>query len=259
MPPLEVRLHTGSLVRLACREGRHAEPTSGLAPRHVQANLVVLPAEHAPAFADFCRLNPRPCPLLEVLPAGEWEPRQTAPGADLRTDLPRYHVFRHGEHVDALPHLLDHWREDFVAFLLGCSFTFEQALLDAGLPVRHVEEGRNVPMYRTTLPCIPVPPFAGNQVVSMRPMTPAQAEHAAAICVRFPQAHGPPLHVGDPARIGIADLSRPDYGEAVTVRPGEVPVFWACGVTPQNVLREAKVPLAFTHAPGHMFVTDLLS
>lgn len=244
-------------MRRACRSGEHAHPTPGHAPGHVQANLVVLPREHAFHFLLFCVRNPKPCPLLEVTEPGAWEPRRTAPGADLRTDLPRYAVFRQGQLAETPTDLLALWRDDFVSFLLGCSFTFEHALQEAGLPLRHLEEGRNVPMYRTTVPCDPAGPFRGNLVVSMRPMTPAQAIQASLICERYPQAHGAPVHWGDPASLGIADLAKPDYGDPVTVRPGEVPVFWACGVTPQNVLTEAQLPLALTHLPGHMFVTDL--
>lgn len=249
-------LQSAAAVRHACRKGHWCGPTAGLALGFVQANVVILPRSHAFDFLLFCLRNPRPCPLLEVVESGS-EPKQSAPNADLRTDLPKYHIFRGGELSNKVADLSDHWNPDWVSFLLGCSFTFEKALLDAGLPVRHLEEGRNVPMYRTNLACATVGPFRGNQVVSMRPMTPAQAEIAARICAAFPQAHGAPLHQGDPNEIGICDLSRPDYGDAVTLKPGEIPVFWACGVTPQNVLREAKLPMAITHAPGHMFVTDL--
>jgi uncharacterized protein YcsI (UPF0317 family) len=222
----------------------------------VQANLVVTPRELAFDFLLFCQRNSKPCPLLDVTEPGDPEPRTAAPGADLRTDVPRYCIYREGKLTEEPHDLLQHWRDDFVGFLLGCSFTFENALLEAGLPVRHVEEGRNVPMYRTSLACRPAGVFRGPMVVSMRPMTPAQAIRAVQVCDRFPRAHGTPVHIGDPAAIGIANIGRPDFGDAVTIRPGEVPVFWACGVTPQAVAMAARPPLLITHHPGHMFVTD---
>lgn len=246
----------GATVRQLARSGKLTAPTPGLAPGHVQANLVVVPKRLAFDFLQFCRRNPRPCPLLDVTEPGNPEPG-IARGADLRTDLPRYRVYRHGELIDEPTDLRAWWRDDLVAFLIGCSFTFENALLEAGLPLRHVEMGRNVPMYRTSIACQPAGSFRGPLVVSMRPMTPARAEVARRICARYPLAHGEPLHVGDPAALGIRDLQCPDFGEAVEIRPGEEPVFWACGVTPQAVAMEARPPFLLTHAPGHMFVTDL--
>jgi uncharacterized protein YcsI (UPF0317 family) len=194
---------------------------------------------------------------LDVTEPGSPEPRLVAPGADLRTDVPRYAVYRRGERVETPTDLLAWWRDDLVAFLLGCSFTFEKALLAAGLPLRHLDMNRNVPMYCTNLPCTPAGVFRGDMVVSMRPMRPDQAIAAVQICGRFPRAHGAPVHWGDPAALGIADLARPDFGDPVDVRPGEVPVFWACGVTPQAVVMAVKPELALTHLPGHMFVTDV--
>jgi uncharacterized protein YcsI (UPF0317 family) len=243
-------------VRALCRAGRLEGPTAGLAPGHVQANLVCLPAAHAEDFLTFCKRNPGPCPLLEVLEPGGVEPLRAAPGADLRTDLPRYRVYAEGRLVAEPRDLRSHWRPDLVSFLLGCSFTFDRALREAGLPVRHEEEGRNVPMYVTSLPCQAAGPFQGPLVVSMRPMSPEQARRAADITARFPLAHGAPVHVGDPGRIGIRDLGKPDHGEAVSVHPGEVPVFWACGVTPQSVAVASRIPFLITHCPGHMLVTD---
>jgi uncharacterized protein YcsI (UPF0317 family) len=243
-------------VRHRCRAGELRTPTAGLAPGHVQANLVVLPRDLAFDFLLFCQRNPKPCPLLDVTEPGDPEPRLVAPGADLRTDLPRYRVYRNGELLEEPTDLLAWWRDDLVAFVIGCSFTFENALQQAGLPVRHIEAGCNVPMYRTNIPCRPAGVFRGPMVVSMRPMTPAQAIAATRICARFPRAHGTPIHFGDPAAIGIRDLARPDFGDAVEVRPGEVPVFWACGVTPQAVAMEVRPPLMLTHCPGHMFLTD---
>ncbi len=249
-------LATGQAVRAACRYGVWTGPTAGLARGFAQANLVIVGQDAAADFAEFCRRNPRPCPLLEVSAPGDPEPKRLALGADLRTDLPRYRVLRDGRCVDRPVQILDVWRDDCVAFLLGCSFTFESALEDAGVPVRHLEEGRNVPMYRTNIECAGVGPFVGPMVVSMRPMSPDQAERASAVTARFPHFHGGPLHVGAPEAIGIADLTRPDYGESVTVQRGELPVFWACGVTPLEAVLRAKLDLAATHEPGCMFVTD---
>jgi uncharacterized protein YcsI (UPF0317 family) len=244
-------------VRRECREGTRTGPTPGLAPGYVQANLVCVPRAIAFDFLLFCRRNPRPCPLLDVTDPGDPVPRHAASTGDVRTDCPRYRVYRYGELVAEPTDLRSYWRDDLVAFLIGCSFTFESALQQAGLPIRHVDESRNVPMYRTTVPCAPAGLFRGPLVVSMRPMTPSQAERATAICASFPLAHGAPIQVGEPECLGIADLTQPDFGDAVTIQPGEVPVFWACGVTPQAVAMAARPPLLLTHAPGHMFLTDL--
>jgi uncharacterized protein YcsI (UPF0317 family) len=252
----QLQYPTGAHVRRAARTGEWTGPTPGLAPGHVQANLVAVPRTLAFDFLLFCQRNPKPCPLLDVTEPGSPEPRLVAPGADLRTDVPRYHVYQRGELVDEPSDLHAWWHDDLVGFLLGCSFTFESALVQAGLPVRHVEAGCNVPMYRTSLPCRPAGVFRGPMVVSMRPLTPAQAVRAVQVCSRFPRAHGAPVHVGDPVAIGIGDINRPDFGDAVEIRPGEVPVFWACGVTPQAVAMEVRPPLLITHKPGHMFVTD---
>jgi uncharacterized protein YcsI (UPF0317 family) len=247
---------TPGALRQAIRRGEFSGPTPGLAPGATQANLVVLPHADAFDFLRFCVRNPPACPVIEVTDPGSPEPTHTAPGADLRTDVPRYRVFRHGELVEEPTDVRDHWREDLVAFLLGCSFTFERALIAAGLPVRHIEQGVNVPMYRTTRACRPAGRFAGPLVVSMRPMTPAQARRAAEVTAPYVRAHGAPVHAGDPAELGIERLDRPDYGDAVEMRDGEVPVFWACGVTPQAVAAQTRPELMITHAPGHMFVTD---
>jgi uncharacterized protein YcsI (UPF0317 family) len=246
-----------SSVREATRARQWTGTTAGLAPGRVQANLVVLPHGLAYDFLRFCVANPKPCPIIEVTEAGSPEPARSAPGADLRTDVPRYRVFRDGELAEEVEDVSSLWREDLVAFLIGCSFTFERALLAAGLPVRHIEERVNVPMYRTSIDCEPAGAFAGPMVVSMRPYEPAQALRAVQITSRFPTVHGAPVHLGDPEAIGIADLAAPDYGDAVSVRAGEVPVFWACGVTPQAAAAAARPELMITHAPGHMFVTDL--
>jgi uncharacterized protein YcsI (UPF0317 family) len=248
---------TGAEIRRQARVGLWNAPTPGLARGFVQANLVVVPRDIAFDFLLFCHRNPKPCPLLDVTEPGSAEPKLVAPGADLRTDVPRYRVYKHGELVDEPPDLQQWWRNDLVGFLLGCSFTFENALLEAGIPVRHLEAGCNVPMYKTTIACQPAGLFHGPMVVSMRPLTPAQALKATSICSRFSKAHGAPIHFGDPAAIGIGDLARPDFGDPVEIRAGEVPVFWACGVTPQAVAMQVKPPLLITHKPGHMFLTDL--
>jgi uncharacterized protein YcsI (UPF0317 family) len=246
-------------IRAQARSGALAGATCGLAPDYLQANLVIVPRELAFDFLCFCQRNPKPCPIVDVTEPGAWDPRNVAPGADVRTDVPRYRVYRRGVLVEEPTDITHLWRQDLVAFLLGCSFTFEAAMQRAGLPVRHLEQGCTVPMYRTNLPCTPAGPFRGPLVVTMRPLTPAQAIEAVVITARYPQAHGAPVHFGDPEAIGIADLAHPDFGDAVTLRAGEIPVFWACGVTPQAVLMEVKPELAISHSPGCMFVTDRLA
>ncbi len=244
-------------VRTLIRQGRWRKPTAGLALGYVQANLVILPRELAYDFLLFAQRNPKPCPILEVTDTGSPEPRLTAPGADLRTDIPKYRIYRDGKFVQEVTDLLGVWTSDLVAFLLGCSFTFEAGLLQAGIPVRHIEEGKNVSMFITSIPCAPAGAFNGPLVVTMRPIPASLVARAVQIRGRFPAVHGAPVHVGDPDTLGIRDLSKPDFGDPVTIRPGEVPVFWACGVTPQAVAMQAKPPLMISHAPGHMFVTDL--
>ena len=248
---------TGADVRRACREGALTGPTPGLALGFVQSNLVMLPRDWAFDFLLFCRRNAKPCPLLDVTDPGDPEPKAVAPGADLRTDLPAYRVWGHGGLIAELTDVREFWRDDLVSFLIGCSFTFENALLEAGVPVRHIDENVNVPMYITNIACQPAGRFHGPMVVSMRPMTTAQYATATNICAKLPLAHGAPIHHGDPAALGIADVARPDFGDAVKVRPGEQPAFWACGVTPQAALMAARPPFAITHKPGHMFLTDL--
>ncbi len=247
----------GKTVRQAIRAGAHRGPTPGLANGFVQANLVVLPKADAFDFLLFCQRNPKPCPLLDVTEVGSAEPKGIAPGADVRVDLPGYYVYRHGEKTDETTDLSSFWRDDLVAFLIGCSFTFENALTEAGVPIRHVQMGRNVPMYRTNRPCVSAGKFHGPLVVSMRPMLPDQAVRAVQVTSRFPRAHGAPVHLGDPASLGILDIHRPDFGDAVDFQPGEIPVFWACGVTPQAVVMQAKPAFCITHKPGYMFVSDL--
>jgi len=247
---------TPARLRAACRGGAWDRPTAGVANGFVQANLMIVPQEAAFDFLLFCQRNPKPCPIVEVLEAGRTEP-SCAPGADLRTDLPRYRVYRDGRLAEEVTDVSRHWRGDLVSFLLGCSFSFEEALAEAGVPLRHVECGCNVPMYRTTRPCVPAGRFSGPLVVSMRPIPAAQVPLAVQITGRFEKVHGAPVHVGAPEALGIRDLGRPDHGDPVEIRPGELPVFWACGVTPQEVALASRLPFCITHAPGHMFVSDL--
>ena len=251
------RVTTGAEARTMVRQGKWRKPTAGLAPGYAQANLVVLPRELAYDFLLFAQRNPKPCPVIEVTETGSPEPKLSAAGADLRTDIPRYRIYRKGGLDQEVMDLRDVWTPDLVAFLLGCSFSFETALLKAGVPVRHIEEGKNVSMFISSIACAPAGAFAGPLVVSMRPIPAPLVAKAVQISGRFPAVHGAPVHVGDPAAIGIRDLGKPDFGDPVTIRAGEIPVFWACGVTPQAVAMQTKPPLMITHAPGHMFVTDL--
>ena len=244
-------------VRHAIREGVWTDHTVALAANYTQANLVVLPRDVAYDFLLFCVRNPKPCPLLDVTDAGSPVPTRAAPAADLRTDLPRYRVYQHGMLVEEPSSILHWWRDDLVGFLLGCSYTFEHALIEAGVRLRHVEQGTNVPMFRTTRSCLPAGEFHGPLVVSMRPIRGDQVGRAVEVTSRYPKAHGAPVWVGDPSELGITDLGTPDWGEALWPEAGEVPVFWACGVTPQAVASQTKPPLMITHAPGHMFITDL--
>ena len=247
----------GAEARALIRSGEWKRPTSGFAPGLLQANLVMLPASQADDFERFCRLNPKPCPIIDITEPGSPHPARAAPEADLREDVGRYRVYRRGLLSDEVDDIRALWQPDFVAFLLGCSFTFENALVRAGIALRHVELGRNVPMYRTNRPCEPAGAFHGPLVVSMRPVREALVPGAIEESGRFPHAHGGPVHVGDPEALGISNLDNPDYGDSVPVRAGEVPVFWACGVTPQAAAVEAGIDLMITHAPGHMFITDL--
>lgn len=251
------QLLTGDLVRAACRSVAWSEQTSGLAPGFAQANLVILPADDAFDFLLFCQRNPKPCPLLEVTSAGSPSPRNSASNADIRTDLPKYRVWIDGELTDEPVDITAYWRNDLVSFLIGCSFTFEAALLQACIPVRHLELGCNVPMFKTTIECQPAGRFHGPLVVSMRPLKPADAIKAVQITSQFPGVHGAPIHLGLPELIGISDLQHPDFGDAVPIEKDEIPVFWACGVTPQAAVMKAKPKFVITHSPGCMFVTDI--
>lgn len=243
--------------RLRVRAGEHEGQTAGLAPGHVQGNLAILPADLAGEFLRFCQLNPKPCPVLAVGGPGEFALPTLGADIDIRTDVPRYRVWRDGALVDEPTDIRGLWRADLVAFVIGCSFSFEEALIEDGIEVRHVSRGCNVPMYRTSIATTPAGPFAGPMVVSMRPLRPSDAIRAVQITSRYPAVHGAPVHIGLPQQIGIADLGRPDYGDPVPVGADELPVFWACGVTPQAVIAAAKVPFCITHAPGCMLITDL--
>jgi uncharacterized protein YcsI (UPF0317 family) len=254
-------MHTESLAstRQAIRRGEFTGHTSGVARDHVQGNVVILPQAWATDFLRFCQANRKPCPLLAVGEPGRPELPTLGADIDIRSDVPRYRVWQRGELVDEPTDITVLWRDDLVSFVIGCSFSFEQALMDAGLKLRHVEQGRNVAMYRSNIATQTAGPFGGPMVVSMRPLKAADAIRAIQITSRFPDVHGAPVHIGDPALIGITDLSKPHYGDAVDVLPDELPVFWACGVTPQAALAQARPEFCITHAPGAMLITDKLN
>jgi len=250
------KIQTAAQLRDRIRNGQWKKPTSGAAYGYVQANLVMLPRQEAFHFLLFCVRNPKPCPIIDVLEPGVFEP-QIAAGADLRRDLPQYRLYRDGKLQEEVHDVTDFSRNDTVSFLLGCSFSFENALQAAGVPIRNIEEDTNVSMYITNRACAPAGPFTTPMVVSMRPMTPEQAVRAVQITTRFHLTHGAPIHIGDPRQIGIPDIHQPDFGDPVTIRAGEVPVFWACGVTSALAATSTPLPLVITHSPGHMFVSDL--
>src|SRR5437588_1788427 len=247
---------TGEEARRAIRASQFGGQTAGVAPGYVQGNLAILPESLAGDFLRFCQLNPKPCPLLAASGPGDFRLPTLGDDLDIRTDLSRYRVFRRGELIDEPTDIRGHWRDDLVAFVLGCSFSFEEAVVEDGIELRHMTCGVTVPMYRTTIATTPAGPLHGPMVVSMRPMTPANAIRAIQITTRFPAVHGAPVHVGKPEQIGIADLATPDWGDAVPVNDDELPVFWACGVTPQSVVMTAKPDFCITHYPGSMLVTD---
>jgi uncharacterized protein YcsI (UPF0317 family) len=244
-------------VRLAIRSGRYRGNTAGLAAGHVQGNVCILPKEYAEEFRLFCERNPKPCPLLAMSEPGDPMLPTLGHDVDIRTDVSGYRVFRDGKLTGEVADIRDLWRPDLVTFILGCSFSFEQALMEGGLRLRYVDEGKNVPMFRTNVDTVPAGRFRGKLVVSMRPFKPAEAIRAIEITARYPRVHGSPVHIGRPDLIGISDLNKPWAGDASTVREDELPVFWACGITPQSVVLDAKPTLCITHAPGHMLVTDL--
>jgi uncharacterized protein YcsI (UPF0317 family) len=246
-------------MRAVIREGKFTGPTTGLCPGYAQGNLVVLPKALAWDFLLFCQRNPKSCPLLEVADAGSRTFARFGPGSDIARDIPRYRVYRRGELCEQPTDVSKYFdeRDDLVSFLIGCSFSFEAELLEAGIPVRQIEEGVNVPMYNTNIPCQSAGVFSGSMVVSMRPIPHSLVPAAAAITAGMPRVHGMPVQIGFPQVIGIADLSKPDYGDPVTIHPDEVPVFWPCGVTPQAVVMHSRPDFCITHAPGHMFLTDV--
>ena len=248
---------TGNDVRRMSRDGSLDTPTAGLAPGYVQGNLAVLPRDWAEEFLRFCQQNPKPCPLLGISEAGSPNIPGLGEDLDIRTDIPRYRVWRNGELADEPRDLRAVWRDDLVSFVIGCSFSFEEALLQNNVPIRHIERGTNVPMYRTNIETMRAGRFHGPLVVSMRPLKPADAIRAVQVTTRLPSVHGAPVHIGFPEQIGIKVIANPDYGDAVPVHEGELPVFWACGVTPQAAIAAARPPFAITHAPGFMLVTDL--
>ena len=246
-------------LRLEFRAGLDIASTARLAPGHVQGNLVIVPKAYAADFEAYCRANPKPCPLLAVSKAGDPVISQLGRDLDIRTDLARYRVWCDGRIVDEPQDIRELWRDDLVAFVLGCSYSFEQALNEAGVRLKHWERGENSPYYVTDVDTVPAGPFRGKLIVSMRAIAVADIQKAIKITARYPTVHGAPVHVGDPQAIGIRDLARPDGGQPMEVAPGEQPVFWACGVTPENALANARLPLAITHKPGAMVVTDLLN
>ena len=247
-------------VRGLIREGKIDFPTSGMCAGYAQANLVILPPEYAADFREYARLNPFPCPILEIIEGKEPLTHAMGEGANICTEIPRYRVYENGVFTKELTDASDYWKEGYVGFLIGCSFSFEESLLREGIEVRHITQGRNVPMYKVPLfPTKPAGPFSGPMVCSMRPMTPEKAYRAYEITVKMPNVHGAPVHMGPAEAIGIRDVMKPDYGEAVDIYEGEIPVFWPCGVTPQAAVENAKPPIVITHAPGHMFITDILN
>ena len=252
----ELATMTPNEVRRLIRTGLVKEPTAGMCQGHLQGNLAILPKKLAYDFLLFAQRNPKSCPLLEVTDVGSYEPKLTAPGADIRTDVPKYRVYRYGELVEESSDITEYWQPDFVAFVIGCSFSFETAMIEAGIPVRHIQDHHNVPMYLTNMQATPAGIFHGRTVVSMRPIPYQDVVRAVTITARFPSVHGAPLHIGDPSQIGIADIDEPDFGERSKIKPGEVPVFWACGVTPQSIAMESKPEIMITHAPGHMLILD---
>lgn len=244
-------------LRQSIRSGSFSGNTSGIAGSQLQGNVVILPQDTASDFLRFCQNNRKPCPIIGLSEPGDPHLPLLGVDIDIRTDVPLYRVWRNGEIVDTPSDVSNLWRDDLVTFIIGCSFSFEEALLEANVPIRHIEQGRNVPMYRSNIQTVAAGPFAGPMVVSMRPMLAKDAIKAVQITSRYPEVHGAPIHLGDPTPIGISDLSKPDYGDAVDLYEGEIPVFWACGVTPQSALLHAKLDFCITHAPGCMLITDL--
>jgi len=254
-----IKLLNPKQIRALIRREKWGKPTAGLAMGYAQANLVILPQEYAFDFLLFCQRNPKPCPLLEVLEPGKFLTAFLSKDADIRTDIPMYNVYRKGKLERTVTDIRSLWKNDFVTFLLGCSFSFEEALLRSKIPIRHIEENKNVPMFITNIPCMPAGVFHGPMVVTMRPVPPDKVTRAVQITAQYASVHGAPIHIGDPSKIGIKNMSKPNFGDPVTIKKGEIPVFWACGVTPQAVVMRAKPELCITHTPGHMFISDVLN
>ncbi|MFE4240682.1 putative hydro-lyase [Peribacillus butanolivorans] len=248
---------TPAELRAMIRNNELIKPTAGMANGYAQANLAILKKEHAFDFLLFCQRNPKSCPLIDVTEIGSPIPKFAAQSGDIRTDIPKYRIYKYGELVEEVTDISDYWEDDMVGFLIGCSFTFEHALLNNDIAIRHIEEDCNVPMYKTNISCIEAGIFHGKMVASMRPIPQQDVVRAAQVTSRFPAVHGGPIHIGDPGAIGVSNIQQPDFGDAVTIREGEVPVFWACGVTPQSIAMETKPAIMITHAPGHMFITDI--
>lgn len=252
----QLREASTAVVREQIRGGRYGSHTAGFSAGKLQANLAILPARYALDFMRFCQRNPKPCPLVGVTDTGDAQMR-TAGNIDIRTDLPSYNVYRDGKLVEQRSDILDLWQDDSVAFALGCSFTFEAALMAEGIELAHIEHNETVAMYRTNLQTVRAGPFGGGMVVSMRPVPTHLVDLAIEISRRYPLAHGAPVHIGDPNVIGVADLNQPAWGDPPRISAGQTPVFWACGVTPQNAIADAAVPLFISHTPGSMLITDI--
>ena len=246
-------------VRMKIRSGNLKEQTSGMAPGIVQGNVVILPMAWAGDFLEYCNANQKPCPVIAVSKPGDPLLLELGQGIDIRTDVPMYRVFRDGRAVDDVPNIRHLWQKDFVSFVLGCSFSFEEALLQAGIPLRHIERGTDVAVFRTNIATKCIGSFGGPLVVSMRPFYPREAIEAIQITSRFPNVHGAPIHLGNPEQIGIRDIMKPDWGDIVPIGEDEIPVFWACGVTPQVAVEKARLPICITHKPSHMLITDQLN
>jgi len=266
MPQIDARPRSNRMIsigdpreaRAIIRAGEYTRQTAGIAPEYVQGNLCILPKALALDFAAFCQRNPKPCPLIGMGSPGD----PTLPdlgNLDIRTDLPRYRVFKDGRPIDEPTDIRNYWSDDLVTFVLGCSMSFELPMRLAGIRLQHIERDTVVPMYRTSIDCVPAGPFAGGMVVSMRPLTPADAIRAVQVTSRFPAVHGAPVHIGLPEAIGVCDLGRPDFGDPPEMDEGLLPVFWACGVTPQVVIESAKPSICITHFPGSMLITDRLN
>lgn len=243
--------------RKKVRNNEFQKPTAGMCPGYAQTNLIVLPWEDAYDFLLFAQRNPKPIPILEVTEVGSRELQTLGNDIDVATDFPKYRIYRNGKMVDEYLSVVDFWREDLVSFLIGCSFSFEDLLVDAGIEIRHITEKANVPMFNTNIPLKQAGKFSGNMVVSMRPIKSSQIATAVNVTNRLPGVHGAPIQIGNPAEIGIYDLAHPDYGDAVTINENEIPVFWACGVTPQAAVMASKPKFAITHSPGHMLITNI--